>query len=131
MHFADTFIAKPTEQQLMKELYTTVATKWQSIGTFLQITSEELNIIQDRHRGDPQKCLMAMLSVWLHQTNPAPGWPEIVAAVNFIGRSDVAQKIREKYCKWLILGDTTHWERGYSVEHVVSKHEYNVSLIIL
>lgn len=129
MHFAG--IRKSTEQQLMKELYTTVAAKWQSIGIFLQITSEELNIIEDRHRGDPQKCLMAMLTGWLHRTNPPSEWYEIVAAVEFIGRSDVAQKIREKYCKWLILGDTIHWERGYSVEHVVSKHEYNVSLIIL
>ena len=53
----------------MKELYWTVASKWHSIGTFLEISNEELCMIAERERNDPQKCLMAMLSVWLHRTN--------------------------------------------------------------
>ena len=76
-------ILKPTAKQLMEELYTTVASKWHPIGTFLQISSGELNIIAEQHRGDPQKCLMAMLSVWLHRTNPAPTCSDIAAAVEF------------------------------------------------
>ena len=30
------------------------------IGTFLGLSDEELNVITDRERGDPQKFLMAM-----------------------------------------------------------------------
>jgi len=97
---------KPTEKQLMIELYSTVASEWWSIGTFLEISSEELSIIAECHCSDPQKCLMAMLSVWLHRTNPEPSWPEIADAVEFIGRPDIAQVIRQKHCKWLIPGNT-------------------------
>lgn len=104
MHSAG--MLKPTEKQLMIELYSTVSSEWQPIGTFLEISSEELSIIAERHRGDPQKCLMAMLSVWLHRTNPAPSWTDIADAVEFIGWPDIAQGIRQKHCKWLIPGNT-------------------------
>ena len=59
------------------------------------VPSEELSIIAECHCSYPQKCLMAMLSVWwLHQTNPAPSWPDIADAVEFIGRPDIAQVMR-------------------------------------
>ena len=103
MHSAG--MLKPTEKQLMIELRNTVASEWRPIGTFLEIPTEEMSIIADRHRGDPQKCLMAMLAVWLPRTNPPPCWPDIADAVDFVGRPDVAQVIRQKYCEWLIPGD--------------------------
>ena len=83
----------------MEELYKTVASKWKSIGTSLDISEEELSTISQRELGDPQECLMAMLRVWLHQTNPPASWSEIANAVNFIGKDDIAQQIRQKYCK--------------------------------
>ena len=83
----------------MKELYNEVASKWKSIGTLLDISEEELSTISQREHGDPQECLMAMLRVWLHQTNPPASWPEIANAVDFIGKPDIAQQIRQRYCK--------------------------------
>ena len=83
----------------MKELYNKVASKWKSIGILLDIPEEELSTISQREHGDPQECLMAMLSVWLHQTNPPASWHEIANAVDFIGKCDIAQQIRQKYCK--------------------------------
>ena len=83
----------------MEELYKTVASKWKSIGIFLDISEEELSAISGREHGDPQECLMTMLSVWLHQTNPPASWSEIAAAVEFIGKPDIAQQIRQKHCK--------------------------------
>ena len=82
----------------MIELYHTVATDWHPIGTFLGISQGKLKIIAE-HEHDPQKCLMEMISVWLCQTNPPASWPDIAKAVEFIGRPDVAQQIRQKYCK--------------------------------
>ena len=82
----------------MIELYHTVATEWHTIGTFLGIPQGELKIIAEREH-DPQRCLMEMLSVWLCQTNPPPSWPDIAKAVEFIRRPDIAQQIRQKYCK--------------------------------
>ena len=82
----------------MIELYHTVATEWHPIGMFLGISDGELKIIAEREN-DPQKCLMAMLSVWLCRTNPPACWLDIVKAVEFIKRPDLAQQIRQKYCK--------------------------------
>ena len=83
----------------MEELYETVPSKWKSIGILLDISEEKLRTISECEHGDPHECLIAMLDVWLHQTNPPASWPEIVNAVKFIGKDDIAQQIWEKYCK--------------------------------
>ena len=83
----------------MIELHNTVANNWRAIGTFLEIPVGELNTIAERERGDPQKCLMEMLGVWLCRLNQPASWPDIAEAVKFIGRPDIAQQIRQKYCK--------------------------------
>ena len=88
---------KPTERELMIELYHTVANNWRPIGTYLCIS--ELDIIAADHHGESQKCLMTMLNKWLHQTDPPPSWSAIAEAVEFTGRPDIAQIIRQKYCK--------------------------------
>ena len=98
-YFCYADVMKPTEKQLMIELHNTVANKWHAIGTFLEISGGQLNIIADRHRGDPQKCLMDMLSGWLQRINPPATWSDIAGAVEFTGRPDVAQQIRQKYCQ--------------------------------
>ena len=95
----------PTKKLLMKELYSTVASKWHPIGTFLEIPDGELNTIAERDQGDPQKCLMAMLGVWLHRTNPPASWSDIADAVEVIGMSDIAQQIRRKYCKLCVASN--------------------------
>ena len=56
-------------------------------------------MIAERERGDPQRCLMEMLRVWLHQTNPPASWPDNAEPVEFTGRPDIGQLIRQKYCK--------------------------------
>ena len=89
----------PTGKLLMKELYSTVPSKWRPIGIFLEIPDGELNTIAEREQGDPQKCLIAMLDVWLHRTNPPASWLDIAEAVEVVGMSDIAQQIRQKYCK--------------------------------
>ena len=83
----------------MKELYSTVASEWHPIGTYLEISDGELNTIAEREHGNPQKSLMAMLTVWLQRVSPPAGWSDITDAVEVIGRPDIAQQIRKKYCK--------------------------------
>ena len=84
----------------MKELYNNVASKWHPIGTFLGISAGELRTIAQREHDDPQNCLMAMLSMWLNQANPPASWPDIADAVEFTGRQDIAQQIRQKHCEY-------------------------------
>ena len=83
----------------MKELYNDVASEWNPIGTFLEISDGELKAISQNEHGDPKKCLIAMLNVWLHQTNPPASWTNIADAVECIGRPDIALKIRQTYCE--------------------------------
>ena len=100
LHICSAGLSKPTKAQLLKELYCTVASEWIPIGTLLEISGGELNTIAEREHGDPRKCLMAMLSVWLHRANPPASWPDIADAVEFTGRPDIAQQIRQKYCEY-------------------------------
>ena len=83
----------------MIELSNNIASEWKLIGMLLGISDGELNTVAEREYGDSQKCLMAMLRVWLHQTNPPANWPDIANVVKFIGKPDIAQQIRQKYCK--------------------------------
>jgi len=94
--------SKPTQKQLLQELYNTVPDKWHPIGMYLGIPEVEMKAIEIKHRGDPQKCLMAMLTEsWLPRVCPPPTWPEIAEAIEFVGYPDVAQKLREKFCECL------------------------------
>ena len=91
---------KPTQKQLLQQLYNTVPDKWHPIGIYLEIPEGQLNVIDAKHRGDPQKCLMAMLTEsWLPRVSPPPTWEEIAEAVEFVGYPDVAQKLRDKFCE--------------------------------
>ena len=98
--FCSAGFSKPTKPQLMKELYSTVASEWHAIGTYLEISDGELNTIDECEHGNPKKSLMAMLTVWLQRVSPPASWSDIADAVEVIGRSDIAQQIRQKHCKY-------------------------------
>ena len=89
---------KPTMKQLIRDLYNTVADKCLVIGIYLEIPEAQLKTMEEKNRGDPQKCLMVMLSEWLERVSPLPTWQDLAKAVEFVGYLDVAQKLRQKYC---------------------------------
>ena len=84
----------------MQQLYTTVPDKWRPIGTYLEIPTAQLNSIEKQYHGNPQECLMAMLTEgWLPRVSPPPTWQEIAEAVEIVGHPDIAQKLRQKFCE--------------------------------
>ena len=89
---------KPTMKQLMQDLCNTVAEIWFLIGIYLEIPEAQLKTMEEKNHGDPQKCLMVMLSEWLARVSPLPTWQDLAEAVEFVGYLDVAQKLRQKYC---------------------------------
>ena len=92
---------KPTQKQLLQQLYNTVPDKWRPIGIYLEIPDAHLKTIEEKHHNDPQKCLMAMLTEkWLPRVSPPPTWQDLAEAVEFVGYPDVAQELRDKFCKW-------------------------------
>ena len=43
---------------------------------------------------------MSMLTEsWLPRVSPLPTWQEIAEAVEFVGRPDVAQNMRDQFCE--------------------------------
>ena len=86
--------------------------KWKPIGIYLEIPEAQLKTIDKQHRGDPQECLMAMLTEsWLPRVSPPPTWQDLAEAVEFVGYPDVAQKLRDKFCEF----------HTYSSANVVTK----------
>ena len=74
--------------------------KWKPIGIYLDIPKAQLKTIDAQHHGDPQECLMAMLTEsWLPRVSPPPTWQEIAEAVELVGHPDVAQKLRDQFCE--------------------------------
>ena len=76
----------------MKELYNDVPSEWNPIGTFLEISDGELKAISQNEHGDPKKCLIAMLKVWLHQTNPPASWINSVVRTHCMISKDLSHR---------------------------------------
>ena len=91
---------KPSPKQRMQQLYTAVPDKWRAIGTYLEIPTAQLNSIDKQYHGNPQECLMAMLTEgWLPRISPPPTWQDLAEAVEIVGHPDVALKLRQKFCE--------------------------------
>lgn len=80
-------------KELMKLLYRAVPHQWWEIGHCLEIGTPELESIRTKNLNDPQKCLIAMLELWLHRSSPPPSWEAIAEALEIVGREDIAGKI--------------------------------------
>ncbi len=103
----------PKIKDLMKLLYNEVPHEWDGIGTFLEIGVPQLESIRLANLNNPQKCLLAMLNLWLNRPDPPPSWEAIAEAVEVVGRGDIAQKMANPpprysakpaslyYCTWL------------------------------
>ena len=100
LHLKVKQITLHVQSQLRNNCYNNCTILWMISGTiYLEIPEGQLNAIDAKHRGDPQKCLMAMLTEsWLPRVSPPPTWEEIAAAVEFVGYPDVAQNLRDKFC---------------------------------
>jgi len=81
----------------MDALYHKVADKWKTIGHYLEIPRGKLAAITENYRGDPHKCLVDMLEIWLERVHPPPTWTAIIEAVEFLGEGQLGKELREKY----------------------------------
>ena len=72
---------------------------WFRFGVQLRVPISRLNAIKREH-SNPDDCLMHMLIFWLSNTIPSPTWETVVDALccAAIGREQMADKIRIKYC---------------------------------
>ena len=90
----------PTLKDLLKELYSTVADKWEDIGIMLEIEEGLLNRVKADNPGDSSSCLREMLKIWLKVYPPQkkPSWSAIVEALKVLSEGSLAHQIGDKYC---------------------------------
>lgn len=73
-----------------------VASKWQLIGTCLEVEQSEITEIEN-HNLSPKEALRKLLSRWLDTTNHTVTWADIVAALRqpILKEKRVAQQIED------------------------------------
>ena len=71
--------------------------RWDKIGAQLQIDDGTLECME-RENKECEDCLRIMLKEWLSQIEPVPCWEAIVGAVFNVGKEQLANSIRVKYC---------------------------------
>lgn len=84
-------------KDLLKELYTKAADKWEDIGILIGVDSRTLDALKATHKDACQSCLREMLKVWLKITQPPPTWSTIVEALTHLGDEQLAIYLKQKY----------------------------------
>ena len=87
----------PKLEDLLKELYSKVADKWEDIGILLDIGDGRLSQINLDKAGDSKSCLREMLRVWLSRVAPPPSWSAMADALDTLGHEDIATHLRSNY----------------------------------
>ena len=82
---------------------------WYILGQALGVSHEELDRIQ-RSEANPFKCKTKMLKTWIHG-DPTSSWGKVVAALEKIGRSELAAELRYQHG---IGADSVSSSSGYS-----------------
>ena len=88
----------PTIKSLVKELYNTVANKWEDIGILLDIEDGHLAKVKADNPMNSGSCLREMLRIWLKKVDPQPSWTDLINALNALGEEKLAQQLKEQYC---------------------------------
>ena len=73
--------------------------KWYYIGLELEVEASELDAIKANH-SDVDDCYLETLKVWLKGVAPKPTWDALAEALasDMVKKSDLAVKLRDKYC---------------------------------
>ena len=87
----------PSLKDLLRELYSHVADKWDSIGNLLDIEPKLLGEIKADYGTNAGPCLCEVLKIWLKRTSPPPSWSAIIDTIEHLGESTLATKLRIKY----------------------------------
>ena len=85
---------KPELRDVLKELYTKVADRWEDLGIFLGIESGKLDAINSENR-QVQSCLREMLKVWLKSVDPPPSWQILIKALRDLDELQLSEDLKK------------------------------------
>ena len=77
-----------------------IAPHWRNLGVQLlqEKYTNKLDIIQENHRGDIERCCTEMLKHWLNVDTKA-SWDKLIDALEKIEQNSLAEKIKEDIIK--------------------------------
>ena len=80
--------SRPKLSELQRIVKTLVASKWEEVGTALQLADhddgEELDRIREKRNGDPGMCFNDMMKLWLRSGTAETTWAALIKAVKSI-----------------------------------------------
>lgn len=76
-----------------------ITTKWYDIGIQLDLTPEELDMINLEHKDSLQAKLRSLLIWWLNRVTPQPSWQALIAALrtSAVNEQGLANKLEQQY----------------------------------
>ena len=80
--------------ELLEKL-TEVAPSWFTVGVFLNIAHNKLEVIKNDNRDQSMQCLREMLATWLKGTDASPA--ALVQALRLAGMTVLARKVAVKH----------------------------------
>ena len=93
------FLADPTPlslREIRNELSEVAAAKWYQLGVQLGIPPATLSTIESDHPRDAGRCMIGVLSWWLHNA-PECSWEKLTEAVEAMGGyRTVVERLRKK-----------------------------------
>lgn len=84
-----------TLMTVFKELIP-LASNWQKIGTWLNLSFDEISRIGNKNHNRERDCLRELLEEWLKRIDPLPSWEQLANAVKQVDLKK-AEDIRSKY----------------------------------
>ena len=90
-----------TEKLHFNTLYTTlcnsVASKWEHVGSFLEVKPNAIERIEREKNGDVNACFREMIKEWLKQINPPPTKSKILQVLRDLEFNEEANRLEEKF----------------------------------
>ena len=76
-----------------------VRAKWYNCGLALGVSSADLEVIKENHRGDCDNCFRETLIEWLKRAHPPPTWSALCNALSSpsVGHGELAERLSKKH----------------------------------
>ena len=82
----------------MEEVASEIPAKWKRVGVSLGIKKNDLDAIEQHHRGDPLECFSDVFTYWQQQSTPQSpaNWATLVTVLrsNYVGERRLSNTIQ-------------------------------------
>jgi len=89
---------EPSLRELMNDVAAKVVS-WKNFAIQLQLTTVEIDRIDNQERGDTKECFREVFSLWRKKTTPPYTWTTVISALKSpcVSENCVAMELEQKY----------------------------------